>query len=98
LAASKRNKRIVDQRGAVRPVRRCDPEKSLEKLADGALRQIAGDEDQPRLMVVIGPAFEPRGGVKYVLHAMHHDRRVRYLRKFHDAFDTQKLFAVRGAQ
>ena len=98
LAASKRNERIVDQRGPVGPVGRCDPEKSLEKLAHGALRQIAGDEDQPGAMVVIRPAFKPRGGVEYVLHAMHDDRRVRHFRKFHDAFDAQKLFAVRGAQ
>src|SRR6185295_2352204 len=94
LAASKWNERIVDQRGPVGPVRRCDPEKSLEKLAHGALRQITGDENQTSAMVVIGPAFEPCGGVKYVLHAMHDDRCIRHFCKFHDAFDAQKLFAV----
>ena len=98
LAASKRNQRIVDQRGPVGPIGGCDPEKSLEKLAHCALRQIAGDQNQPGAMIVVRPAFKPRGRVEYVLHAMHDDRRVWHFRKFHDAFDAQKLFSVRGTQ
>ena len=98
LAATKRNKRIVDQRCPVGPVRCRNPEESLEKLAHCALRQIAGDQNQPGAMIVVRPVFKPRGRVEYVLHAMHDDRRVWHFRKFHDAFDAQKLFSVRGTQ
>jgi hypothetical protein len=98
LAASKWNERIVDQRGPVGPVGGRDPEKSLEKLAHCALRQITGDENQPGAMIIVRPAFKPRDWVEYVLHAVHDDRRVRHFRKFHDAFDAQKPFSVRGAQ
>jgi len=98
LAPSKRNERIVDQRGPVGPVGGRDPEKSLEKLAHCALPQIPGDKNQPGAMIIVRPAFKSRDRVEYVLHAVHDDRRVRHFRKFHDAFDAQKLFSVRGSQ
>jgi hypothetical protein len=98
LAASKWNERIVDQRGPVGPVGGRDPEKSLEKLAHCALRQISGDENQPGAMIIVRPAFKPRGRVEYVLHAVDDDRCVRHFREFHNAFDAQKLLSVRGTQ
>lgn len=98
LATSKRNERIVDQRGPVGPNGGRDPEKSLEKLTHCALRQITGDENQPGSMIVVGPVFKPRGRVEYVLHAVEDDRCVRHFRKFHNAFDAQKLLSVRGTQ
>src|SRR5262245_18804785 len=76
--------RIIEQSCAVGPVGRRDPEKSLEKLAHGAMRQIAGDENKTGAVVLIGPAFKPCGGVENVLHAMHDDRRIRHLRELHN--------------
>src|SRR5262245_1751244 len=98
LTSAEWNERIIEQSRAVGPVGRGDPEKSLEKLAHGALRQIAGDENKTGAMVLIRPAFKPCGRVKNVLHAVHDDRRVRHLRELHNAFDAQKLFAMRSAQ
>jgi hypothetical protein len=98
LAATERNERIVDQSGPVGPVGGRDPEKSLEKLAHCALRQIARDENEPGAMIIVRPAFKSRGRVEYVLHTVHDNRRVRHFRKFHNAFDAQKLFSVRGSQ
>ena len=39
-------------------------------------------------MVVIRPAFEPNRRMKYVLYAVHDNRRVRHLGEFYDAFDA----------
>ena len=59
LTAAEWDERIIEQSGAVGPVGCRDPEKSLEKLAYGALRQISGDENQPGAMIVVRPALEP---------------------------------------
>ena len=98
LPAAERYQRIFSQRRAIRAVRGGDAEKGLEQVPYRAFRQVAGDEDQPGSVVVIGPAVEPRGRVEDVLNAMHNDRRIRHFGQLHDALDAQELGAMRRAQ
>ena len=96
--AAERHQRIVGQRRAVGPVGGGGAEKGLEQLAHGALGQVAGDEHQPAAVVVVRPAFQPRGRVEDVLHAVHHHRRVGHFGELHDALEAQELVAMSRAQ
>src|SRR5262245_59100894 len=91
LSTAEGDKGIVGERGAIGAVRGSNAEKRLEKLAYDTLGQVARNENQPRSMIVIGPAIEARGRVEDVLHAMHDNRCVRHFRQLYDALQAQKV-------
>ena len=80
LSSAERHQRIVEERGAVGPVGRDLTKEGAEQVPDHALFHVAGDEHEPRAMVVVGPALEPHRRVQEVLNPVDDDRLIRSLR------------------
>src|SRR5262249_40656374 len=56
IAPAERHERIVQQRRAVGPVGGCGVEESVEQGAHGGWLDIAGDHDDARALIAVGPA------------------------------------------
>ena len=92
------NQRVIGEGRTIGPIRRSDAEKSFEQLPNSAFRQVTRDENQPRAVIIVGPAIKSNRRVKDVLHPVYDHGCVRHFGQLHDALQPQQFGAVRRTQ